>query len=89
VALIVGPVALLWTPWAALVLLVYVAFARRLRKGGWGWAQVPRAVAGLPFFAWLLLRSYWMYSVRKRVTWKGRSYATGTTRSGSPRDRCL
>jgi glycosyltransferase involved in cell wall biosynthesis len=86
--LIAGPVALLWTRWAALAALAYLGFARRLRSGGWSLAQVPRSVAGLPLFAWLLLRSYWMYSVRKRVEWKGRSYATGTTRSESPRDRC-
>jgi glycosyltransferase involved in cell wall biosynthesis len=86
--LIGGPVALLWTPWAALSILIYAGFARRLKMGGWRLTDVPRSVAGLPFFAWLLLRSYWMYSIRKRVVWKGRSYATGTTRSESPRDRC-
>jgi glycosyltransferase involved in cell wall biosynthesis len=88
VILIGGPVALIWTPWAALSSLVYAGFTRRLRRGGWPLSQVPRSILGLPFFAWLLLRSYWMYSIRKRVTWKGRSYATGTTRAESPRDRC-
>jgi glycosyltransferase involved in cell wall biosynthesis len=86
--LIGGPVVLIRTPWALLSAFVYAEFAARLRCGGWSLAQVPRAVLGLPFFVWLLLRSYWMYSVRKRVQWKGRSYATGTTRSGSPPDRC-
>jgi len=78
--LVGGPVALLWTPWAALSAVIYAEFATRLKKGGWSLADVPRSVAGLPFFAWLLLRSYWMYSIRKRVVWKGRSYPTGTTR---------
>jgi glycosyltransferase involved in cell wall biosynthesis len=85
--LIGGPVALIWTPWAGLSLLAYAGFARRLRKGGWSLTAMPRAIAGLPFFTWLLLRSFWMYSIRQRVSWKGRSYATGTTRGGSPRDR--
>ena len=87
-ALIGGPVALLWTPWAALTAAIYAEFAVRLKKGGWRLADVPRSVAGLPFFAWLLLRSYWMYSIRKSIVWKGRAYPTGTTRSESPRDRC-
>jgi glycosyltransferase involved in cell wall biosynthesis len=86
--LIGGPLALVWTPWGALSVLAYAGFAQRLRKGGWSLARVPAAILGLPFFAWLLLRSYWMYSIRKRVRWKGRSYATDTTRSESPRDRC-
>jgi glycosyltransferase involved in cell wall biosynthesis len=87
-ALIGGPPALFRTRWAALSLLIYAGFARRLRRAGWNLRHVPRSIAGLPFFSWLLLRSYWMYSVRKRVNWKGRSYATGMRRSENRPDRC-
>jgi glycosyltransferase involved in cell wall biosynthesis len=59
-----------------LTLVCYIGFARRLRKAGWSLSRSPSSVLGLPLFAYLLLRSYFMYRFRRRVSWKGRSYPT-------------
>ena len=66
-----------WGAWAACATLIcYLGLARRLRKAGWNLAGSPWSVLGVPFLAYLLLRSYFVYTVRKKVTWKGRSFST-------------
>ena len=59
----------------SVAILCYLQFMSRIKK-----AQFPRkansvALFGLPFFAFLLLRSYLHASVRGAVHWKGRKYA--------------
>jgi glycosyltransferase involved in cell wall biosynthesis len=60
----------------SLTLVCYFRFARRLRKAGWQFSRSKSSVLGLPFFSYLLFRSYFSYRIRKTVTWKGRSYQT-------------
>ena len=66
-------------PFKALALLgpalfFYIKFMMRIRKAEFPWKTNLRAIFGLPFFAFLLLRSYFHSSVRGAVHWKGRTY---------------
>jgi glycosyltransferase involved in cell wall biosynthesis len=84
--LILGPVAVAWllfnmrytvaTLVVATILVQSLRLFIRLRKAGWSLSTIPKSVLGLPFFAALLLRSYWMLRIKKQVTWKQRPYTT-------------
>jgi cellulose synthase/poly-beta-1,6-N-acetylglucosamine synthase-like glycosyltransferase len=68
----------LWGALAAVATVIcYMGLVRRLRIAGWKLAECPWSVLGVPMLGYLLLRSYFMYRVRKKVTWKGRSIAAG------------
>ncbi len=56
---------------------------RRVRRAHFDWRANLAAVAGLPLFALLLLRSALYTRWRGKVVWKGRTYAS---RPGPPRD---
>jgi glycosyltransferase involved in cell wall biosynthesis len=58
----------------SLTLVCYVGLVRRLRKAGWTFSKSALSLLGLPFFSYLLFRSYFAYRIRRTVTWKGRSY---------------
>jgi cellulose synthase/poly-beta-1,6-N-acetylglucosamine synthase-like glycosyltransferase len=64
-----------------LILLVWLrttwGFYRRAARSHFPAADVALSILGTPLFAWLLLRSAVHNRLRKRVTWKGRSYTTG------------
>jgi hypothetical protein len=60
----------------ALTLMTYIKFANRLQNTGRPLSKNPWSIIGLALFAYVLFRSSFMYSFRKSVTWKGRSYAT-------------
>ena len=49
------------------------AFSRRMKKAHFGWLSIVRGFAGLPMFAYLLLRSQRAYK-RSRFDWKDRTY---------------
>jgi len=68
--------------WVALIvglgcLAVFLrrVFPLRIRTAGFSWMASVASVWGLPFFAGLLVRSWWHSRVRGTVTWKGRSYS--------------
>ena len=54
-------------------------FLKRIRRAHFSWDADILSLIGLPLFSYLLLRSRLFYK-RGNVTWKGRSYAAGTTR---------
>lgn len=56
--------------------LTYTGFVMRVRKAHAGKLATLLAVAGLPLFSYLLLRSLLYYKWHKQVTWKGRQYST-------------
>jgi glycosyltransferase involved in cell wall biosynthesis len=62
----------------SLFLLVCARFVARVRKANFASGATPFALAGLPLFAYLLVRSK---AARGRVTWKGRHY---DSRGGFP-----
>jgi len=52
----------------------YSVFLSRIRKAHFSWDANAAAFAGLPLFAYLLLRS-WFFHKKGKVSWKGRDYA--------------
>jgi hypothetical protein len=83
--LIVGLPLLLW--WffsvplarlalAALWLRVLWRYYARVAKSNFSAADCAISIFALPLFCLLLLRSWWQYTVRSQVTWKGRAYST-------------
>lgn len=64
----------------------WLMLLRRVRRAHFGWGANLAAVAGLPVFALLLLRSALSTRWRGKVVWKGRTYAS---RPDLPRDRDL
>lgn len=56
-------------------LLLYVNFLVRVLAAHFPWKATVLAIAGLPLFSFLLLRSYIHSRVRGAVSWKGRKYA--------------
>ncbi|HYX70415.1 MAG TPA: glycosyltransferase family 2 protein [Terriglobales bacterium] len=68
---------------AAAASMGWLNLLRRVRKAHFGWGTSLAAVAGLPVFALLLLRSALYTRWRGKVVWKGRTYAS---RPDSPRD---
>lgn len=61
------------------ILIFYAQFNRRLRKAGVKLTKVPHTLVGLPFYSYLLLRSWFLYRVRKCIKWKGRTYPVRLT----------
>ena len=68
---------------AAAASMGWLNLLRRVRKAHFGWGPTLAAVAGLPVFALLLLRSELYTRWRGKVVWKGRTYAS---RPNLPRD---
>jgi hypothetical protein len=58
---------------AGVALAAYSRFLRRVARAHFSWTSNLAALAGLPIFSYLLLRSR-LYYKRGSVTWKGRSY---------------
>jgi Glycosyl transferase family 21 len=54
-------------------------FMQRVRRAHFSWPSNLLALLGLPFFAYLLLRSK-AFHKRGAISWKGRTYAGDTTR---------
>jgi hypothetical protein len=54
--------------------LIWLRFLIRIRAAHFGWGPNLLAVAGLPVFVYLLLRSDYRYRNGKSITWKGREY---------------
>ncbi len=64
--------------WWALMLLwarTLWRFYRRVARSNFPFWDCGSAIFGLPLFAWLLGRSWFHHTLRKRVVWKGRSYS--------------
>lgn len=59
---------------AALGVLVWLNFIRRIAKAHSGWFNSLLAVFGLPMFSWLLLRSVAAHR-HHSIWWKGREYS--------------
>ena len=68
---------------AAAASMGWLNLLRRVRQAHSGWGPSLAAVAGLPVFALLLLRSELYTRWRGKVVWKGRTYAS---RPNLPRD---
>jgi glycosyltransferase involved in cell wall biosynthesis len=91
-ALIVGGLSLLflvhWTKGISALAMAGLAlsgsvcyfFVQRVRNAHFSWQSNLLALFGLPFFAYLLLRSR-IFHKRGTVSWKGRTYAGGTART--------
>ena len=67
--------ALLWWALMALWTRTLWRFYRRVARSKFRFADCGLAIFGLPLFSWLLVRSWFHHTVKKRVVWKGRSYA--------------
>jgi hypothetical protein len=68
-----GRVAWTVTGWG-LATLISVRVLARLGRANFGWPEVAFSPAGLPVFAYLLLRSHRGHRGHCRVQWKGRVY---------------
>jgi len=66
---------LLW--WALMLLWARTLwrFYRRVARSNFPFWDCASTIFGLPLFSWLLARSWLHHTLRKRVVWKGRSYA--------------
>jgi hypothetical protein len=53
-----------------------IRFYVRVAKSHFGFWDCLLAPLGLPLFVALLVRSWYQHRIRKRVSWKGRSYGT-------------
>jgi glycosyltransferase involved in cell wall biosynthesis len=60
---------------AILAVTIYGFFLNRIRHAHFSWQANALALAGLPLFAYLLLRSKLSYK-QGNVTWKGRTYGS-------------
>ena len=73
------PLAVPWQRWA--ILLVWLrttwGFYHRTARSNFPAPDIAISILGVPFFVWLLLRSYLGHRIHKSVNWKGRSYNTG------------
>jgi glycosyltransferase involved in cell wall biosynthesis len=67
---------------AAVAAASYALHRKRIRKAQFSPASNVMALAGLPMFSYLLLRSKLSHS-RGRVSWKGRHYASNTVPAGA------
>ena len=65
---------ILWVVW----LRGLWGFYARVSKSNFPIPDRIIALFGIPVFAWLLLRSYLAVRINHRVSWKGRTYRTGT-----------
>lgn len=59
---------------------MYGFFLHRIRRAHFAWDADALALAGLPLFVYLLLRSRLSYK-QGSVTWKGRTYGSGTNQA--------
>ena len=66
---------------AVLAITIYAFLLNRIRKAHFSWGANALSLAGLPLFAYLLLRSKLSYR-QGNVRWKGRTYG-GSTSHGS------
>ena len=64
----------LWVVWGRGLLF----FFNRVRRSNFSWLDCTLAIAGLPLFGVLLIRSFLQVKVRRQVEWKGRRYRTDT-----------
>jgi glycosyltransferase involved in cell wall biosynthesis len=71
--------ALLATAVAALTAVFWGFFIRRIGRAHFSWGANLLALIGLPFFAYLLMRST-IYYTKGTVSWKGRTYAADAVR---------
>jgi cellulose synthase/poly-beta-1,6-N-acetylglucosamine synthase-like glycosyltransferase len=73
------PLAVPWQRWAILVVWLRTTwgFYHRTNRSHFPAADVAISILGVPFFVWLLLRSYLRHRIQKSVSWKGRSYNIG------------
>ena len=67
---------------AILAVTVYGFLLNRIRKAHFSWHANALAPAGLPLFAYLLLRSRLSHN-QGSVRWKGRTYGNSTNHSGT------
>ena len=73
---------LIWWQRAAILLIALrtaLRYYTRVARAHAGFVDTALSPLGLPLFVYLLLRSAWAYRVRRRVTWKGRSYDPNRT----------
>lgn len=85
IALICLPLLLIefpyWVQWQKIALLLVWArtllrFYRRVARSNFPALDVAISPLGLPLFIVLLVRSYMLHKVTRRVSWKGREYRT-------------
>jgi hypothetical protein len=62
---------------AVLAITIYAFLLNRIRKAHFSWEANVLSLAGLPLFAYLLLRSTLSYREGK-IRWKGRTYGGST-----------
>jgi glycosyltransferase involved in cell wall biosynthesis len=67
---------LLWWALMALWARTLWRFYRRVARSNFPFWACAASIFGLPLFSWLLARSWFHHTVKKRVVWKGRSYAS-------------
>ncbi len=67
---------LLWWALMALWARTLWRFYRRVARSNFPFWDCAAAIFGLPLFSWLLARSWFHHTLKKRVVWKGRSYAS-------------
>jgi glycosyltransferase involved in cell wall biosynthesis len=67
---------MLWWALMALWARTLWRFYRRAARSNFPFVDCALAIFGLPLFSWLLVRSWFHHTLRKRVVWKGRSYAS-------------
>ncbi len=67
---------LLWWALMALWARTLWRFYRRVARSNFPFVDCALAIFGLPLFSWLLARSWFHHTLKKRVVWKGRSYAS-------------
>ncbi len=67
---------LLWWALMALWARTLWRFYRRVARSNFPFWDCALAIFGLPLFSWLLVRSWFHHTLKKRVVWKGRSYAS-------------
>ncbi|MEI9979502.1 MAG: glycosyltransferase [Edaphobacter sp.] len=67
-----------WQRWALLLIWVRTLwrFYARVARSNFPAIDVAISILGVPLFAWLLIRSVILHRIKKKVTWKGRSYNT-------------
>jgi len=58
----------------AIWLFILGLFSRRIRGAGFPLKAIPISIFGLPIFSYLLLKSYYSYYHRHKISWKGRTY---------------
>ena len=69
---------------AAILLIVYGNFLRRIARAHFGWVAGALALFGLPFFSYLLARSAIYYASGRTVPWRGREYRLTPVDQHSP-----